>query len=80
MECPAVDPPSLDSATLQELIVAREAVWRAYFEGDSARLVELLPDYAVEGLPLHLIWLTGRELSPKVAALLCLLSEELSVA
>jgi hypothetical protein len=27
-----------------ELIAAREAVWRAYFEGDSARLVELLPE------------------------------------
>ena len=29
------------------LIVARDAVWRAYFEGDSAKLVELLPDTMV---------------------------------
>lgn len=28
-----------------DLVLAREAVWRAYFEGDSARLVELLPEH-----------------------------------
>ena len=39
-----LDPPALDTATLNALIAAREAVWRAYFEGDSARLVELLPE------------------------------------
>ena len=32
------------------LIAAREAVWRAYFAGDSARLVELLPERMV-GMP-----------------------------
>jgi hypothetical protein len=39
-----LDPATLDSTTLKELIAARESVWRAYFEGDSARLVELLPE------------------------------------
>ncbi len=42
----------------QELIVARAAVWRAYFEGDSAKLVELLPDTMV-GMGKHraeIIW------------------------
>ena len=29
------------------LILARDAVWRAYFGGDSAKLVELLPDTMV---------------------------------
>ena len=30
-----------------QLVEAREAVWRAYFAGDSARLVELLPEQMV---------------------------------
>ena len=60
--------------------VAQLATWLVSRELESGELVELLPDHAVEGLPLHLIWLTGRELSPKVAALLALFSEDLSVA
>ena len=40
-------PAASDSAAL---IAAREAVWRAYFAGDSARLVELLPERMV-GMP-----------------------------
>ena len=40
-------PSASDSTTL---LAAREAVWRAYFAGDSARLVELLPERMV-GMP-----------------------------
>ena len=59
--------------------VAQLATWLVSRELESGELVELLPEHAVEGLPLNLIWLTGRELSPKIAALLALFSEELSV-
>ena len=38
------DPAAAVSDTVRsELFVAREAVWRAYFEGDTTRLVQLLP-------------------------------------
>lgn len=37
----------LDSATRSELVAAREAVWRAYFQGDSAALVRMLPEKMV---------------------------------
>ena len=47
----AVVPPcagqALSPAERQSLFAAREAVWRAYFEGDSARLVQLLPERMV---------------------------------
>ncbi|MEP6495603.1 MAG: nuclear transport factor 2 family protein [bacterium] len=33
-----------DPATRAALITAREAVWRAYFQGDSVALVQLLPE------------------------------------
>src|SRR5687768_6104347 len=33
-----------DSTVRAQLIVARDAVWRAYFAGDSAALVRLLPE------------------------------------
>ena len=35
---------SPDPATRAALVAAREAVWRAYFQGDSAALVQLLPE------------------------------------
>jgi hypothetical protein len=50
-ECRGESVPSesvpIDSATRAELIVAREAVWRAYFAGDSAALTRLLPERMV---------------------------------
>ena len=42
-EC-RVPPVTIDSATHSELVQARDAVWQAYFAGDSARLVALLPE------------------------------------
>lgn len=40
-------PDSLDASTKVALITAREAVWRAYFQGDTAALVRLLPEKMV---------------------------------
>jgi hypothetical protein len=34
----------IDPRIRDELVTAREAVWRAYFQGDSAALVRLLPE------------------------------------
>jgi hypothetical protein len=34
----------VDSAVRAQLVEAREAVWRSWYAGDSARLVELLPE------------------------------------
>ena len=42
-ECRAA-PTAVDSATRAQLVVARDAVWRAWFAGDSAALVRLLPE------------------------------------
>ena len=58
--------------------VAQLATWLVRRELEAGELVEVLPDFAVEGLPLTLAWLTDRQLSPKVAALLDLLGETLS--
>ncbi len=38
---------SVDSTVRAQLIVARDSVWRAYFAGDSAALVRLLPETMV---------------------------------
>jgi hypothetical protein len=35
---------NIDAATRAELVTAREAVWRAFYQGDSAALVQLLPE------------------------------------
>lgn len=35
---------AVDSTTHAQLVDAREAVWRAYYGGDTARLEELLPE------------------------------------
>jgi hypothetical protein len=35
---------TIDAATRAELVTAREAVWRAFYQGDSAALVRLLPE------------------------------------
>jgi hypothetical protein len=44
---PAPGPAEPSAAERAALLEAREAVWRAYFAGDSARLVELLPERMV---------------------------------
>ena len=48
-EMPCVAPSSspIDSSTRAQVVEAREAVWRAYYAGDSARLAELLPERMV---------------------------------
>jgi ketosteroid isomerase-like protein len=38
-----VPPSPIDAATRAELVQARDAVWRAYYAGDTARLLRILP-------------------------------------
>lgn len=59
--------------------VAQLATWLVADELAAGTLVELLPDQATDGLPLHLVWRAGRRLSPKVDALLGLLADRLRI-
>jgi DNA-binding transcriptional LysR family regulator len=63
--------------TLAGLGIAQLPTWlvdRYLAEGS---LVLVLPDYATEGLPLHLVWPKGKQLLPKVSQLLASLSQSL---
>lgn len=43
-------------------------------------LVQVLPEWATDGLPLNLVWPVGRQLLPKVDAVLELLATDLQIA
>ena len=50
VEAPAAcaPPPSpIDAATRAELVQSREAIWRAYYAGDKAQLLRILPERMV---------------------------------
>lgn len=59
--------------------VAQLATWLIQRELESGELVEVLPAWSTEGLPLHVVWPTSRQLIPKVDALLTLLTNELRI-
>lgn len=59
--------------------IAQLATWLIRDELETGELVEILPDMAVDGLPLHLVWPRSRQLSPKVDAAITLLAEGLSI-
>jgi DNA-binding transcriptional LysR family regulator len=50
--------------------IAQLATWLIKDELDRGEVVEILPQLATTGLPLHLVWPRNRQLSPKVDALL----------
>jgi DNA-binding transcriptional LysR family regulator len=60
--------------------IAQLATWLIEAELASGELVEILPDRATAGLPLHLVWPRRRQLSPKVNAVLDALTEGLRIA
>ena len=49
LAAPACAPPPspIDSVTRAELVKARDAVWRAFYAGDSAQLTQILPERMV---------------------------------
>jgi DNA-binding transcriptional LysR family regulator len=59
--------------------IAQLATWLIHDELARGELVEVLPQFATAGLPLHLVWPKSRQLSPKVDALLTLLATELRI-
>lgn len=60
--------------------VAQLATWMICDEMARGELVQVLPELATEGLSLNLVWPIGRQLLPKVDAMLELLSADLSIA
>jgi DNA-binding transcriptional LysR family regulator len=50
--------------------IAQMATWLIAGQLQRGELVEILPAMATDGLPLFLVWPRGRQLQPKVAALL----------
>ena len=60
--------------------IAQLATWLIKDELDRGELVEILPDLATVGLPLHLVWRKSRQLTPKVDAVLALLTDGLRIA
>lgn len=59
--------------------IAQLAAWLIHDELERGELITVLPELAVEGLALHLLWPLGRQLQPKVHAILKMLEAELSV-
>jgi DNA-binding transcriptional LysR family regulator len=59
--------------------IAQLATWLIKEELARGELVEILPDLATDGLPPHLVWPRSRQLSPKVDALLGLLTSGLRI-
>ncbi|SEL40360.1 DNA-binding transcriptional regulator, LysR family [Roseateles sp. YR242] len=66
-------------AVLQGFGVAQLATWLIEDKLHSGELVEVLPSFAIDGLPLYLLWQRSRQLLPKVDALLNHLSTRLRV-
>jgi DNA-binding transcriptional LysR family regulator len=60
--------------------IAQLATWLIEDELARGDLVEVLPELATAGLPLHLVWPRRRQLSPKVDALLDALTNGLRIA
>jgi DNA-binding transcriptional LysR family regulator len=59
--------------------IAQLATWLIQDELARGEVIEVLPQFATSGLPLHLVWPKSRQLSPKVDALLTLLSSDLHI-
>lgn len=59
--------------------IAQLATWLVCDEIARGELVQVLPELATEGLPLNLVWPIGRQLLPKVDAMLELLAAELQI-
>lgn len=59
--------------------VAQLATWLVDEHLAHGRLVQLVPDAATEGLPLHLVWQRSRQLLPKVDSLLNHLGRALQI-
>ena len=59
--------------------VAQLATWLVDDALRNGQLVQILPEWATDGLPLHLVWQRSRQLLPKVDALLGYLGAALQI-
>jgi DNA-binding transcriptional LysR family regulator len=59
--------------------IAQLATWLVGDELESGSLTRILPELATDGLPLNLVWPVGRQLLPKVDAILALLTGALRI-
>ena len=66
-------------AVVQGLGVAQISTWLVGDRIARGELVEVLPSFAADGLPLYLLWQRSRQLLPKVDALLAHLGQGLRV-
>lgn len=66
-------------AVMAGLGIAQLATWLAGEHVDAGRLVPVLPDRAVDGLPLHVVWPLAKQLIPKVDSAVTLLGEGLRI-
>ena len=60
--------------------IAQLATWLVDEAITRGELAPVLPALATDGLPLHLLWPVGKQLLPKVDAVLAMLTEELRIA
>lgn len=60
--------------------IAQLATWLVRDDIERGELVTILPELATDGLPLNLVWPVGRQLLPKVDAVLELLAIELQIS
>ena len=66
-------------AVIAGLGIAQLATWLAVEHVEAGRLVPVLPDRAVDGLPLHVVWPVGKQLIAKVDSVVTLLAEGLEI-
>ena len=59
--------------------IAQLATWLASEHIAAGRLVTVLPEHAVDGLALHLVWPQGKQLMAKVDSLVKCLADGLSI-
>ncbi|MFT5534857.1 MAG: DNA-binding transcriptional LysR family regulator [Candidatus Paceibacteria bacterium] len=67
------------AAVERGLGIAQLATWLVNQQIRDGRLIKILPLFATQGLPLHLIWPRSREHAPKVQALVAHLEASLSI-
>jgi DNA-binding transcriptional LysR family regulator len=60
--------------------IAQLATWVVEQQLREGSLAIILPDYATQGLPLHIVWQRSRQHSPKVQALIAHLEQTLSIS
>jgi DNA-binding transcriptional LysR family regulator len=60
--------------------IAQLATWLVKQQLSDGSLAVILPDFATQGLPLHIVWQRSRQHSPKVQALIAHLEQTLNIS